>query len=150
VSAPVQYPLTVFYDASCPMCASEMHAIKTLDRDGRIVLVDCSASGFDDSALAEGGYCRVDAMTLIHARDADGRWLIGIDVFQAAYRAAGLATIARFWGSRRLRPLLERIYPWVARHRQRLSGLGLNHLVRLVMAGAIFRASASASRPRRP
>jgi predicted DCC family thiol-disulfide oxidoreductase YuxK len=132
------------------MCASEMRALKTLDRDGRIVLVDCSASGFDDSALAKGGYRRADAMALIHARDADGRWLIGIDVFEAAYRGAGLAMIARFWGSRRLRPLLERIYPWVARHRQRLSALGLNRLVRVVMAGAIFRASAFSARPRRP
>ena len=94
------------------------------------------------------GYCRVDAMRLIHARDADGRWLIGVDVFEAAYRAAGLELIARVWGSRRLRPLLERLYPWVARHRQRLSRLGFNLLVRLVMGAAIFRASASAARPR--
>lgn len=150
MSLRVQYPLTVFYDASCPMCASEMHAIKTLDAHGRIELVDCSAAAFDEGALARGGYCRADAMSLIHARDGDGRWLVGVDVFEAAYRAAGLETIARFWGNRRLRPIIERLYPWVARHRQRLSGLGLNFLVRLVMAAAIFRASASSSRPPRP
>jgi predicted DCC family thiol-disulfide oxidoreductase YuxK len=144
--ARVQYPLTVFYDASCPMCAGEMEAIKKLDADGRIILVDCSAPGFEDAALGQGGFCRTDAMTLIHARDADGRWLVGVDVFEAAYRAAGLTMIARFWGNRRMRPLLDRMYPWVARHRQRLSRLGLNLLVRLVMAAAIFRASASAAR----
>ena len=144
----LQYPLTIFYDASCAMCASEMHAIKALDREGRINLVDCSAREFDDAGMAP--YCRSDAMTLIHARDSDGRWLVGVDVFEAAYRAAGLETIARFWGNRRLRPIIERIYPWVARHRQRLSGLGLNFLVRLVMAAAIFRASAFSSHPRRP
>jgi predicted DCC family thiol-disulfide oxidoreductase YuxK len=130
------------------MCASEMHAIKALDAQGRIELVDCSAAAFDEAVLAGGGFCRADAMRLIHARDADGRWLIGVDVFEAAYRAAGLEMIARAWGSRRLRPFLDRMYPWVARHRQRLSSLGLNVLVRLVMAPAIFRASASASRPR--
>src|SRR5262245_45768749 len=124
----IRYPLTVFYDASCPMCASEMHAIKELDTKGRIVLVDCSPADFGDARLSEGGFCRTDAMTLIHARDADGRWLVGIAVFEAAYRAAGLLTIARFWGDRRLRPLLDRIYPWVARHRQALSRLGLNLL----------------------
>jgi predicted DCC family thiol-disulfide oxidoreductase YuxK len=144
--AAVQYPLTVFYDASCAMCASEMRSLKRLDRDGRIVLVDCSATDFDEAALRQGGYCRLDAMTLIRARDADGRWLVGVEVFEAAYGAAGLTMIARFWGSRRLRPLFERLYPWVARHRQRLSRLGLNLLVRLVMAAAIFRASASAAR----
>jgi len=148
MSLRVQYPLTVFYDASCPMCASEMHAIKALDAQGRIELVDCSAAAFDEAALTGGGYCRADAMSLIHARDADGRWLVGVDVFEAAYRAAGLEAIARIWGSRRLRPLLDRMYPWVARNRQRLSRLGFNFLVRLVMAAAIFRASASASHPR--
>ena len=139
----IQFPLTIFYDASCAMCAGEMHALKELDADGRLALVDCSPPEFDDQALAQGGFCRADAMTLIHARDADGRWLIGVDVFEAAYRAAGLTAIARVWGNPRLRPLLDRMYPWVARHRQTLSRLGLNLLVRLVMAAAIFRASAS-------
>ncbi|HZM36614.1 MAG TPA: hypothetical protein VFC18_19280 [Burkholderiales bacterium] len=27
-----RYPLTVFYDRSCPLCAEEMHALKARDR----------------------------------------------------------------------------------------------------------------------
>jgi len=81
----VQYPLTIFYDASCSMCAGEMEAIKKRDADGRIILVDCSAPAFEDAALVQGGFCRTDAMTLIHARDADGRWLgQGIVIARAA------------------------------------------------------------------
>ncbi len=48
MNRPPRYPLTVFYDASCPMCASEMHALRDLDREGRLELVDCSAAQFSD------------------------------------------------------------------------------------------------------
>ncbi len=130
---PLLYPVTVFYDASCAMCASEMLALKARDRDGRIELVDCSAPEFDETVLAGTGIRREALMALIHARDAHGRWLVGIDVFEAAYAAAGLKTVAGFWGSPALRPLLARLYPWIARNRRLLSRLGINRLVRLIL-----------------
>ena len=129
----LRYPLTVFYDRSCPMCATEMHALRELDRHGRLQLVDCSAPEFDDAGLLAEGITREKLMTLIHARDAHGRWLVGVDCFEAAYRAVGLEGAARVWGDRRLRPLLARAYPWVARHRQLLSRLGANALVRRLL-----------------
>lgn len=130
MSPAIGYPLTVFYDASCPMCASEMRALKELDVHGRIVLVDCSAPDFRDDSLKEHGFTREALMRLIHARDANGRWLIGIDCFEAVYRAAGLERAARVWGSPRLRRSLTAIYPWIARHRQLLSRIGINAAIR--------------------
>jgi predicted DCC family thiol-disulfide oxidoreductase YuxK len=127
------YPLTVFYDASCPMCAAEMHALKSSDARGRLRLVDCSAADFDHSVLAGLAITREDLMRLIHVRDARGRWFVGVEAFEHAYRAAGLETLAGWWGSRKLRPLLSRLYPWIARHRQLLSRLGCNALVRLAL-----------------
>jgi len=121
VNRPLRYPLTLFYDGSCPLCASEMHALRERDRQGRLELVDCSAPDFDDSVLAGVGITRWDLIDRIHARDAHGRWLVGIDVLQAAYAAVGLEPIARVLGERRLRPLLTRIYSWFARNRRRLS-----------------------------
>lgn len=118
---PLLYPLTIFYDASCPMCAREMRGLKARDRGGRLELVDCSAPDFDQTVLAGTPIRREDLMTLIHARDAHGRWLIGPEVLNAAYAAAGYEAIARIWGSRRLRPLLDRLYRWVARNRHLLS-----------------------------
>jgi predicted DCC family thiol-disulfide oxidoreductase YuxK len=133
MNRPILYPLTVFYDASCPMCASEMHALKARDALGRLELVDCSAADFDETVLAGTCIRREELMALIHARDAHGRWFVGVDVFAIAYRIAGLETLAGVWGSRKLRPALVRIYPWIAKNRQLLSRLGVYSLVRLLL-----------------
>jgi predicted DCC family thiol-disulfide oxidoreductase YuxK len=133
-------PLTVYYDASCPLCATEMHALRDLDWRGRLQLVDCSAKDFDDPRIARDGVTREDLMARIHARDPEGRWLVGLDAFEAVYGAAGLKGAARFWGNPRLRPLLDRIYPWIARYRQPLSRLGIHRLVGLLFARAGRRA----------
>ena len=130
---PLRDPVTIFYDGSCAMCAGEMHALKARDRANRLELVDCSAADFDETVLAGTVIRREDLMTLVHARDAHGRWLIGIEVFEFAYAAAGLKMAAGFWSSAALRPLLARIYPWLAANRRLLSGLGVHRLVRLVL-----------------
>jgi predicted DCC family thiol-disulfide oxidoreductase YuxK len=129
-------PLTVYYDKSCPMCATEMHVIESLDWRGRLKLVDCSAPDFEDGEAEREGYTRRAMMTRLHARDPEGRWLTGLDAFEAVYASAGLERMASFWGNRRLRPLLGKIYPYVARHRQGLSRLGLHRLVGAVLARA--------------
>ncbi len=134
-------PLTVYYDKSCPMCATEMHVIEELDWRGRLKLVDCSAAGFDDGALAMEGVTREAMMTKLHARDPEGKWLTGLDAFEAVYASAGLQGAARFWGDRRLRPLLDRVYPVMARYRQPLSRLGLHSVV-----GVLLRAIAGSNR----
>jgi predicted DCC family thiol-disulfide oxidoreductase YuxK len=83
---------------------------------------------FDDLAAARDGITQAVMLSRIHARTADGRWLSGLDVFEAVYRAAGFATLARLFGSRTLRPLFDRIYPWIAANRPRLSRLGLHRV----------------------
>jgi predicted DCC family thiol-disulfide oxidoreductase YuxK len=130
-------PLTVYYDNSCPLCATEMHVIEKLDWRGRLKLVDCSAPGFDDRAAAKEGITREAMMTKLHVRDPEGRWLVALDAFEAVYASAGLDKAARIWGNRKLRPLLDKIYPVVARHRQPLSRLGLHKIV-----GAFMRLAA--------
>lgn len=121
-----QFPLTIFYDRSCPLCAEELHAIRDYDRHGRLRLIDCSPPGFHNEAAAVAGVSAFDLMHQIHARDAAGRWYRGVDVFILAYRAAGIEAIARLWAHPRLRPLWDRLYLWVARHRMILSRLHLN------------------------
>ena len=126
MNRPVHYPLTVFYDASCPLCVREMEALRSGDRHGRLELVDCSAPGFNDEGLCAAGITREKLMRLIHVRDAHGRWLIGVAGLEAAYRAVGRERTARLWASRHLHPLLRPLYAWVARHRQTLSQLTIH------------------------
>ena len=125
MNRPLRYPLTVFYDASCPLCAREMGALRARDRQGRLEFVDCSAPDFSDEGLRAEGITRDKLMRLIHVRDAHGRWLVGVAGLEAAYRAVGRERTAKVWGSRYLHPLLRPLYAWVARHRQILSRLTL-------------------------
>ena len=123
MNRPLRYPLTVFYDGSCPLCVREMAGLRARDRQGRLELVDCSAAEFDDEGLRAEGITRESLLRLIHVRDAHGRWRVGPSGLEAAYRAVGRERAARFWGSRHLHPLLRPLYAWVARHRQTLSRL---------------------------
>lgn len=118
------FPLTIYYDARCPLCRAEMHALRDHDDAQRLHLVDCSPADFDDAEVRRAGFSVRALMDLIHARDAEGRWFIGMDVFVLAYDAVGIGEMARLWAHPRLRPLWDRLYPWIARHRMGLSRLG--------------------------
>lgn len=120
----VTYPLTIFYDASCPICKSEMEAIKISDTQNNLNLIDCSPSTFDATNYAKD-INQADMMTCIHAQDATGAWLKGVDVFAAAYRITGFDFIANIWANKTLRPFTTRLYPWIANNRQLLSKTGL-------------------------
>jgi predicted DCC family thiol-disulfide oxidoreductase YuxK len=122
----VEYPLTLYYDASCPFCKKEMDDLKSYDSQDRLRLIDCSPVSFRDALAEVAGITRAEMMALIHARDGSGRWMIGVEVFILAYRAVGIEMMAGLYEFPLLRPLWNRLYPWVARHRMGLSRLGLN------------------------
>lgn len=128
MSAPDRYPLTIYFDGTCPLCRAETSALKTGDRGDRLRLVDCSAADFDDPDVAAAGISRSDLLRIIHARSADGTWLRGVAVYEAMYRATGYETMARVWAHPILRPLWNRLYPWVARNRMTVSRLGVIHV----------------------
>lgn len=138
----VAWPLTVYYDGQCPLCVAEMSALKAHDPGDAFRLVDCSAPDFVDADVAAAGIERATLLRILHARDADGRWLSGVDVFVALYRHAGFHAIAGIWGHRRLKPLWDRLYPWIARYRMALSRLGLHHVYGWLVARAARRATA--------
>lgn len=123
----IQYPITVYYDASCPMCKAEMETIKTSDTGNKLILIDCSNIG-----LAIPDSCPVSReamMERIHAMDASGQWINSTDVFAAAYTAGGFKKLGKLWGSKTLKPLFSRAYPLIADNRKWLSKTPLPYLL---------------------
>lgn len=120
------YPLTVYYDASCPLCKAEIESLKAMDEQGCLELKDCSGAGFCDADAEQDSISQPSMMRAMHVRDADGNWHQGIDSFIAVYRAVGMERVARMYSNPKLRPLWDRLYPWVARNRQWLSKFGLH------------------------
>lgn len=124
----IAYPIRIYYDASCPLCRIEMNTLKQYDVKQRLHLVDCSPTEFTDRFADEAGYGRQAMMRLIHARDANGKWLIGVPVFEAAYGATGIIGMEKMWANPLFRPIWDRIYPWVADNRIFLSKLGITRI----------------------
>lgn len=119
-----QYPLTIYYDASCRLCNSEMMNIKLHDADNQLMLIDCSAADFDDKPFHQEGITQEKMMNRLHAQDANGNWLVGVDAFEVIYRKVGLLAIAELWGGRFTKPLAVKLYPWIVKHRYTLSKMG--------------------------
>lgn len=63
----ISYPLIVYY---APECAAKVASLRNRDSGGRLQFIESSDPGG------------------IRARDARGRWLVGIVALEAAYRAA--------------------------------------------------------------
>jgi len=112
------YPLTLFYDAQCPVCALEMDHLRQRCTDGSLRFVDISAPGFDASRV---GLTHAALDAEIHAIRADGSMLKGVEVLRLAYAAAGLGWVLRPTGWAPLRPAFDWGYRVFARHRRRIS-----------------------------
>ena len=112
------YPLKIFYDASCPVCGLEMDQLRARDRAGRLVLVDMSAPDFD---AACHGFDAADLDAAIHAVRPDGSVVRGMGVLRLAYAAAGLGWLMRPSGFGPLRPAFDAAYRVFARHRKSIS-----------------------------
>ena len=112
------YPLKIFYDASCPVCALEMDQLRARDAAGRLELVDMSAPGFD---AACHGFAHADLDAAIHAVRPDGTIVRGMPVLRLAYAAAGLGWLVRPTGFGPLRPAFDAAYRVFARNRKAIS-----------------------------
>ncbi len=112
------YPLTIFYDASCPVCALEMDHLHTRYTDRRLVLVDMSAPGFDATRF---GLTLAELDAAIHALRPDGSVVRGMAVLRLAYAAAGLGWALRPSSAAPLRPVFDAAYRLFARHRKPVS-----------------------------
>jgi predicted DCC family thiol-disulfide oxidoreductase YuxK len=119
----INFPLTLLYDASCPVCRLEMHALRERDLakhpDAPLLrLVDISAPGFD---AAPYGATLAQMNALIHAVRPDGSLVVGVEVFRLAYGAVGLGGWFVPTGWRWLKPAFDFAYAVFARNRYGIS-----------------------------
>lgn len=109
------YPLTVYYDATCPLCVAEVGAMCARDTVGRLHLVDCSPLGF-----CTGPAPREALMTAMHAVDASGRVLSGVAAIRACRAAVGMPAGGALLDLPIVGALADRAYAVLARNRYRL------------------------------
>jgi len=100
------FPLRVFYDGSCSVCASEIEYYGRKDRDGRLVLVDISAPDFDPAPL---GITRIELMYQMHAIDQRGTVYRNVEAFWAMWQAFPASTVLGFLGTLINMPVINSI-----------------------------------------
>jgi predicted DCC family thiol-disulfide oxidoreductase YuxK len=108
------YPLTLFYDASCALCRHEIEFLLARDAFNRLVAVDVSRPDFANDT----GVPLETLMCIMHGRRPNGELVTGTRVFQLAYRAAGLGWVAGPLSWPGLAPFWDGFFAFVGHHRQ--------------------------------
>lgn len=98
------FPLRIYYDGSCIVCATEIERYGRKDQDGRLILVDISDPGFDATSL---GISRADFMFQMHAIDRIGRVFRGVEAFWAIWQAFPSSTLLGLCGTLISLPVLN-------------------------------------------
>lgn len=116
---PPAFPLTVFYDGACSVCAAEMSHYRSKNHGGRLIFVDISDHSFDPSHY---GITLDEFMARIHAIDRSGRVYRAVEAFWAIWQAFPASTLYGFLGALVMAPgvnLLARLgYQGFARIRK--------------------------------
>jgi predicted DCC family thiol-disulfide oxidoreductase YuxK len=78
------FPLQVFYDGSCSVCAREMVAYRRKEHGGRLLFVDIGAPEFDPTPFG----ITLDAfMYEMHCIDREGGIFRGVEAFRVIWLA---------------------------------------------------------------
>ena len=81
------WPLTLFYDGDCPLCAREIRHLRRHADPACLLFTDVADPAFEAPAP---GMSSQQFRDLLHARFADGQWVKGLDATYWSWRAAGL------------------------------------------------------------
>jgi predicted DCC family thiol-disulfide oxidoreductase YuxK len=98
------FPLQVFYDGSCSVCATEIERYRRRDHDARLITVDISAPGFDPAPF---GISLEEFMYQMHAIDQGGRVFRGVEAFWAIWQAFPSSTLLGLCGTLITLPLIN-------------------------------------------
>jgi predicted DCC family thiol-disulfide oxidoreductase YuxK len=111
---------TILIDGDCPLCRHEGNLLRKLDKGrGRLALVDITDPAFDAGRY---GTTFDDVMGTIHGVRPDGSLATGVEVFRRAYDAVGWGWLWAPTGWPVIKPIVDRVYAFFAKHRLRLTG----------------------------
>jgi predicted DCC family thiol-disulfide oxidoreductase YuxK len=99
-----QFPLRIFYDGSCSVCALETERYGRMDRERRLILVDISSAEFDP---VPHGITLDEFMYQMHAKDNTGRVYKGVEAFWAIWQAFPASTLFGLLGMLITLPLIN-------------------------------------------
>lgn len=139
---PNPYPLTIYYDGSCPLCNAEISNLKLRTQNGLLQFIDASATP-NVSSLEGVSYANL--MQIIHAQTAQGQVIQGVTVFRAAYEAVGLGWVTRPTTWPVIGQLADWLYPKLAANRNRIP----RRLVSFLFEGVTRRAAEQAAQQAR-
>ena len=91
-----EFPLWVYYDGSCSICATEIEHYLRMDRSGHLRPVDISASDFAPPPL---GILLAEFTYQLHAVDQAGRIYRGVEAFWAIWQAFPSSTLYGLLGT---------------------------------------------------
>ncbi|ATB67148.1 DUF393 domain-containing protein [Pseudomonas mosselii] len=115
-----QWPLTLYFDGACPLCAREVAFLRRRSTAAKLILIDIDCDDFDPIAL---GLSIEQMRSCLHARFANDHWVTGLDATLCSWRAAGVGMWAAPLAWRPLRPLLSVLYRFFCRLRPNLAWL---------------------------
>jgi predicted DCC family thiol-disulfide oxidoreductase YuxK len=101
---PPRFPLRVFYDGACAVCADEIEHYRRKDQAGRLVPVDISAADFDPQPY---GITLSGFMFELHVIDREGTIYRGVDAFWAIWQAFPASPLFGLLGTLVTLPLLR-------------------------------------------
>jgi len=90
------FPLTVYYDGSCSVCAAEIEHYRRKDHESRLVLIDISAPDFSPE---RPGIDRQAFMHELHVIDRQGTVYRGVEAFWAIWQAFPASTLYGMMGT---------------------------------------------------
>lgn len=99
-----EFPIRVFYDGSCTVCATEIEHYLRREQRGQLLAVDISDPGFKPELH---GITRDEFMHELHVIDRRGRIYRGVEAFWAIWQAFPDATVYRLLGGVISMPLIN-------------------------------------------
>ena len=90
------FPIRVFYDGSCAVCAAEIEHYRHQDHGGRLVLVDISSADFKPELY---NISLQAFMYELHVIDRKGKIYKGIEAFWAIWQAFPASTLYGMMGT---------------------------------------------------